>query len=391
MGLATGEFVPRLTVVADRETFNLESIIAHSNRNPNDFRLSAILTPFSELDTEIISLIDRVGDMRQNGMCIPLDISEMPSPFMIEGINSPFDETFDRNLHFFSTDTDIDYIHVPYKKGMSEAERFVYSMALLQVLQSTRPDIIFLSNFKAMLDGSVPVSLPYKIVNVHPSFLPYNKGWRSEKKALDGINRHASGYTFHVVVPEIDEGPTLFQQKVSPENHNEESLRLATIIAQSFWTPKILSLYASRRRVVIVHGKDAFRAEDRESEFDNSEEHQKYSRMIFQSETGEHATMEKILGAPEYAPQQKVEIVATYRFNLDGTDLAAQRRFGRLITEAQTVGGFLASQYLSDAASKKWCQIKTMRNIGPMLASESIKYEATYCPVSVNAPRLEVW
>ncbi|HLC62288.1 MAG TPA: formyltransferase family protein [Candidatus Nanoarchaeia archaeon] len=385
------DLVPRLTVVADRETFNLESVISNSNRNPNDFRLSAILTPFSELDPEIIDLIDRVSDMRQNGTCIPLDISEMSSPFLIEGIPSPFDGTFDRNLHFFSTDTDINYIHVPYKKGMSEAERLIYSVALLQVLQLNRPDVVFLSNFKAILDGIIPTSLPYKIVNVHPSVLPYNKGWRTEKKALDGINPHASGYTFHAVVPEIDEGPTLFQQKVSLEGHTEESLRLATIIAQSHWTPQVLKLYASGRPVAIVKGMEAFKVENRESEYDGSEEHQKYSRMLFKTGIGQYVTMEKILGAPEYAAEQKVEAVSTYRFNLDETGLAAQRKFGGLITKVQSTGGLLKSRYLSDAASRKWCQIQTLRNIGPILDSEGIKYEVVHSPVSVNAPILEIW
>ena len=42
--------VNRVTVVADRETFNLESFIDYSNVNPRELQLGGVLAPFNEID-----------------------------------------------------------------------------------------------------------------------------------------------------------------------------------------------------------------------------------------------------------------------------------------------------------------------------------------------------
>ncbi|MBI3035485.1 hypothetical protein HYY71_04120 [Candidatus Woesearchaeota archaeon] len=373
--------VTQLTVVADREYFNLESLIRHSG----ELMVGGVIVPFEEMDLEIVQLIDRIGGMRSDGVGIP---------FIVEGQKwlEQFPEVAERNLHFYGPDVDVRYLHAPYLKGMTDERRREYSAFLLEMLKWTSPDLIFLSNFKAILDKIVPESFPHRIINVHPSVLPENKGWRTEKMALDGINPHASGYTFHVVVPEIDEGPTLFQQKVSPEGHKEESLRLAIIWAQSFYAPKVLSLYASNAKRVIVQSRNAFATEGRESAFNGSDEHQKYRRMIFEW-NGSYRTMEEILGAPEYAPPKKFDIMANYRFWLDGIGNDAFIRFSKIITEAQEMGALLKSRSFPNSTRGQLdCRLRVTRDISELLGQIGAQdVEVTYLPVAANAPRMQVW
>ena len=293
------------------------------------------------------------------------------------------------DLVYFSSNAEVRYLHAPYFKNMTDAQRAEYSNFFLETLRFAHPDLIFFSNFKARLDSIVPNSFSGMIVNVHPSFLPENPGWRTELMALEGKNPQASGYTFQVMMPELDKGPTLFQQRVSVEGHDEESLRLTTIWAQLVYTPRVLSLYASNTGRIVVQGRDAFAAEDRSSHFDGSEQHSNYKRILFENK-GRFMTMEQIFGSPEFATQDKMEMITTYIFRIIGNDLETQRRLGHLTSKTQEIGKLLET-WSQALGSERPCRIKTTRNIGSMLDAEGIKYEVEPHRVRANAPRIEVY
>ena len=376
--------VTRLAILADREYFNLESIIAHSNQHADGLKLGGVIVPFEEMDLEIINLVDRIKGMGRNGVGIP---------FIVDGQKwlEQFPGVAERNLYFYGHDADVRYLHAPYLKKMEDKQRKLYSAFLLEMLKWTHPDLIFFSNFKAWLDKAVPEAFPSQIINVHPSVLPENKGWRPEKMALEGINPEASGYTFHVVVPEVDKGPTLFQQKVSPYGYDEESLRLMIMRAQSVYTPKVLSLYASNARRLIVKGRDAFAAEQRESVFNGSSEHQEYQKMLFEHNGGLN-TMEVIFGAPEYTPPQKADIIGHYRFWLSGADNnSLVLKFWEIIGEVQKMGAYLKSESFSGVGGSRDCRLNATRDISGLLKQRGIEPEVTYFPVAANAPRIQLW
>lgn len=74
---------------------------------------------------------------------------------------------------------------------------------------------IFLLGFMRLLPAEFVNKWAGKIFNLHPSLLPAYPGLEAiEKSFQEGA---AMGVTVHVVVPEMDAGPILFQRKVLSE------------------------------------------------------------------------------------------------------------------------------------------------------------------------------
>ena len=101
-------------------------------------------------------------------------------------------------------------------------------------------------------------------------------------------------------------------------------------------------------------------------------------------------TMEQIFGSPEFATQDKMEMITTYIFRIIGNDLETQRRLGHLTSKTQEIGKLLET-WSQALGSERPCRIKTTRNIGSMLDAEGIKYEVEPHRVRANAPRIEVY
>ena len=162
--------------------------------------------------------------------------------------------------------------------------------------------------------------------------------------------------------------------------------------AQSVYTPKVLSLYDSNAKRLIVKGKDAFAAERREYAFNGSSEHQEYRRMLFKH-NGRLNTMEEIFGAPEYTPSQKADIIGHYRFWLSGADNNNNLvlKFWEIIGEVQKMGAYLKSDSFPGVGGSRDCRLNSTRDISGLLKQRGIEPEITYFPVAANAPRIQVW
>lgn len=75
---------------------------------------------------------------------------------------------------------------------------------------------IFLAGFMKLIPESFVNQWTNKILNVHPSLLPLYPGLRAiENSYMDGA---AMGASVHIVVPEMDAGKLLFQQKALAED-----------------------------------------------------------------------------------------------------------------------------------------------------------------------------
>lgn len=369
----------KLVVIADREFFNLNEIIHFCNAN-RDIEFRGVITPFHDLDDKILELIDWVKEMKHHGVAAPGNVFDDGPKMFFEA--SKYDFFFQlpdgREMYF---------LHAPYKKNMNPRERREYSEALLELLEKLDPDLIFLSNYKAFLDEIIPKTYNGQIVNVHPSFLPHNRGWKTEELALKGINPQASGYTFQVVEPEMDKGPTLFQQLVRVRSQNYESLRTETILAQCRWTPLVLGLYASDMQRKIVEGERAYEAEGRD--FDPS--HPDYRRMLFKHK-GEFQTMETILEAPRVAQEQNQDYPAVYSFELQGVNIEIFHRLSDLEDLVKAKGGYSGARtgVYDKRSGRLQCEISSSVDITTMLGlANAFNIEVFPMPVSVVAARAE--
>ncbi len=81
---------------------------------------------------------------------------------------------------------------------------------LLGVLHKQRPDLIVLARYMRILPKQIVEAFPQKIINIHPSLLPYFPGAAPYKQAYEsGVRVH--GCTAHFVTEQLDEGPVILQ------------------------------------------------------------------------------------------------------------------------------------------------------------------------------------
>jgi len=188
----------------------------------------------------------------------------------IHGERDP--ETMMMDLSFEAEGRKFTYRHLPFdpkRLRSEEGYRRSYSLQLADEAAALDPDLIFLSNFKTVLDKVFTERFAGRIINVHPSVLPLLKGYKPEwEAAVNGRLPEALGYTFHLVTPDLDGGPTIAQQivpavKYSDDNSTYELNRLAVMRAQALHVGRIFALLGREVEQRIVCDAEAFRHEGR--------------------------------------------------------------------------------------------------------------------------------
>src|SRR4029077_16217203 len=77
---------------------------------------------------------------------------------------------------------------------------------LLAKLRDVHADYVVLARYMQVLTGSVVRQYPSRIINIHPSLLPYYPGANAYKQAFEEGVR-VSGCTAHFVTEQLDQGP----------------------------------------------------------------------------------------------------------------------------------------------------------------------------------------
>src|SRR6184192_2811534 len=73
-----------------------------------------------------------------------------------------------------------------------------------------RPDLVVLARYMQILSQRVIDRYPFRIINIHPSLLPYHPGSNAYKQAWEEGVR-VSGCTAHFVTEQLDAGPVILQ------------------------------------------------------------------------------------------------------------------------------------------------------------------------------------
>ena len=81
---------------------------------------------------------------------------------------------------------------------------------LLSELRQRKPDLVVLARYMRILPGRIVDAFPSRIVNIHPSLLPFFPGAAPYRQAFDSGVR-VSGCTAHFVTEELDQGPIILQ------------------------------------------------------------------------------------------------------------------------------------------------------------------------------------
>jgi formyltetrahydrofolate deformylase len=81
---------------------------------------------------------------------------------------------------------------------------------VLEKLAEVKPDLIVLARYMQILTPKVIARYPFRIINIHPSLLPYHPGSNAYKQAWEEGVR-VSGCTAHFVTEQLDAGPVVLQ------------------------------------------------------------------------------------------------------------------------------------------------------------------------------------
>lgn len=84
---------------------------------------------------------------------------------------------------------------------------------VLNEIQALRPDICISTYFAYILSKEAITIFPEGVINLHPSFLPYNRGCHPNVWSI--IDETPAGVTLHYIDETIDTGDIIAQRKVS--------------------------------------------------------------------------------------------------------------------------------------------------------------------------------
>jgi formyltetrahydrofolate deformylase len=89
-------------------------------------------------------------------------------------------------------------------------DKAIHETFLRERLQQYRPDLVVLARYMQILSPSIVGQYRSRIINIHPSLLPYHPGANAYKQAFEEGVR-VSGCTAHFVTEQLDEGPVVLQ------------------------------------------------------------------------------------------------------------------------------------------------------------------------------------
>jgi len=90
------------------------------------------------------------------------------------------------------------------------SDKAAHEEFLLARLAEHKPDLVVLARYMQVLTKRVIDRYPFRIINIHPSLLPYHPGSNAYKQAWEEGVR-VSGCTAHFVTEQLDAGPVILQ------------------------------------------------------------------------------------------------------------------------------------------------------------------------------------
>jgi formyltetrahydrofolate deformylase len=93
---------------------------------------------------------------------------------------------------------------------MPSADKPAHMGFLVERLRAYRPDLVVLARYMQIVTAELVGQYRNRIINIHPSLLPYYPGANAYKQAFEEGVR-VSGCTAHFVTEQLDQGPVVLQ------------------------------------------------------------------------------------------------------------------------------------------------------------------------------------
>ena len=123
---------------------------------------------------------------------------------------------------------------------------------LLKRLMFHSPDLIVLARYMRILPDKVVAAFRSKIINIHPSLLPYFPGAAPYRQAYEsGVRVH--GCTAHYVTEQLDEGPVILQDvfHINVGSDTLEDVKEKGLTLESEVLSKAVKLHLDEELVVV--------------------------------------------------------------------------------------------------------------------------------------------
>jgi formyltetrahydrofolate deformylase len=98
---------------------------------------------------------------------------------------------------------------IPFESRPS-TDKAAHQAWLLERLREQRPDLVVLARYMQVIAPELVAQYRNRIINIHPSLLPYHPGANAYKQAFEEGVR-VSGCTAHFVTEQLDQGPVILQ------------------------------------------------------------------------------------------------------------------------------------------------------------------------------------
>ncbi|HVT89481.1 MAG TPA: formyltetrahydrofolate deformylase [Tepidisphaeraceae bacterium] len=126
-------------------------------------------------------------------------------------------------------------------------------------LSDLKPDLIVLARYMRILPAKIVTAYRHKIINIHPSLLPFFPGANPYKQAYDsGVRVH--GCTAHFVTEQLDEGPVILQDvfHINVGTDGVEDVKRKGLQLEGQVLSKAVQLFLDEE-LVVVDGKVIFK------------------------------------------------------------------------------------------------------------------------------------
>jgi formyltetrahydrofolate deformylase len=130
---------------------------------------------------------------------------------------------------------------------------------LRQQLTQYNPDLVVLARYMRILPGSIVGAFGHKIINIHPSLLPFFPGAAPYKQAFEsGVRVH--GCTAHFVTDQLDQGPVILQDvfHINVGVDTLEDVKQKGLDLEASTLSKSVQLFLDEE-LVVVEGKVIFK------------------------------------------------------------------------------------------------------------------------------------
>ena len=130
---------------------------------------------------------------------------------------------------------------------------------LFQTLQEHSPDLLVLARYMRILPARIVQAYRGRVINIHPSLLPYFPGANPYKQAYEsGVRVH--GCTAHFVTEQLDEGPVILQDvfHINVGADTLEDVKRKGLDLEAQILSKAVGLFLDEE-LVVVEGKVIFK------------------------------------------------------------------------------------------------------------------------------------